>query len=324
MAAANAVVEVEVTPVSKVRMSDIAPPLPVKFMKSEMVPFTKAVALRYKNMLTFVGDRKLHNENTDKLLRQAVHGLFISTESALISCTCGWDGRVRRVNGQHTSEMRLQMPDGWNPLVQLRHYYAKTEEDFRAFYSIIDDIKAKTSRQIVAANCLGTDQFKGKNTVEINQLSVGIRIWKSVVKDKGANIHDTVRSMRKDMNGLCQIVSRFLVTITGDDAPHMHNRAPIVAALFTTFEKSEKDANVFWAIVRDGGKPPDHPAQMLRNYLTRAKIFTSNTRASRTHKPVSREMMYRACIVAWNAFRDVTDGTPVNLKRQLAERPLAK
>ena len=104
----------------------------------------------------------------------------------------------------------------------------------------------------------------------------------------------------------------------------MHNRAPIVAALFATFEKSEKDANVFWAIVRDGGKPPAHPAQMLRNYLTRAKVFTSNTRASRTHKPVSCEMMYRACIVAWNAFRDVTDGTPVNLKRQLAERPLAK
>jgi len=116
-------------------------------------------------------------------------------------------------------------------------------------------------------------------------------------------------------------VDKFLLNVRKDNAPHMQNAA-IVAAILATFDKSEKAAKEFWLIVRDGGARTEHPAQRLMKYLMSVKIYTSNsTNTSKYKRPTSRELIYRASIVAWNAYRA---GEPVSLKRLPKTRVVVK
>jgi hypothetical protein len=283
-----------------------------KLAYEKTVPFTKAIAGKYLHMVPFVGERSLRDKWIVLLIRLAKAGRFVGEEATLISCECGWDGVERRINGQHTCHMRLYMPENWNVPIRVRRYRVNTEEEFRLLYAIVDGGKGKVPADVVAAMLYGTEEYSGLKRKQLTNLSSGIRIWKSTTVDKGQNIHDTVDDMRNGMMDLSLRVDKFLRNVCKENAPHMQNAA-IVAAIMATFEKSERAAREFWTIVRDGGARADHPAQKLMKHLMSVKIYTSNsTNTSKSKRPTSRELIYRACIMAWNAHRT---GESVSLKR---------
>jgi hypothetical protein len=67
--------------------------------------------------------------------------------------------------------------------------------------------------------------------------------------------------------------------------------------MFATFERAVEEAATFWpAVARQGaGNDDKHPTKVLDDWLLAAK--------DATEKPKAMEV-YRACVVAWNAFRN--------------------
>ena len=302
----------------EVRKLKMETPVQRKLVYDRLMPFTRKLAKKFTQMDAFIGERAIRSKWVNQLITEAKLGRFLGEESALISCKCGWDGAERRVNGQHTAHMRLNMPPTWNPLVRVRQYYAKTDADFRAIYSIVDGGARRTSKEVVTAVLYGTADYSSMTTHQLSRLVMGIRLWKCSPAKTGPSIHDILASMQTGTRDLAHEVNRFMLRIRADNAPHMHNRAAVMAAMFATFERSRKDATEFWTRVRDGGVDTTHPAQTLMKYLISVKVHASDRGDQLRHKRAApREIIYRACIEAWNAFRR---GRPVNLTKELRAR----
>jgi hypothetical protein len=72
---------------------------------------------------------------------------------------------------------------------------------------------------------------------------------------------------------------------------------PVLAAMFGTFESSQTDSETFWKAValQGDGNAADHPTTVLDAWLCDAR--------EAEEKPTQMEA-YRACVVAWNRYRN--------------------
>ncbi|MEO5366035.1 MAG: hypothetical protein H7831_06720 [Magnetococcus sp. WYHC-3] len=75
-----------------------------------------------------------------------------------------------------------------------------------------------------------------------------------------------------------------------------------MAALFATMEKDPEDATRFWESVHSGEnlKKNDPVYQLREKFLNK---YLVNRLGIRGKELIDQERMYRACIIAWNAFR---------------------
>jgi hypothetical protein len=74
----------------------------------------------------------------------------------------------------------------------------------------------------------------------------------------------------------------------------------VVAAMYGTFTKNEKEAQKFWGQVARGGVEyeDDAPATVLDAWL---KAMAEDKRTSEKLVPAN---YYQGCIYAWNAYRE--------------------
>jgi hypothetical protein len=274
-----------------------------KLISDQQRPFTKQLAGRFTTMDTFVGDRSLSPRHIARLANATAYGYFLPEFVILASCECVWDGKERRLNGQHTCWMRRLFPASWKPKVRVIRYRVETEKGFRKLYSVIDRAWGRNNRHVVKSKLYGTPPYKGISPDGLNRLSSGLRMWAGKGSNCALSIDETTDSMLNGSGILTIRVAKFLDSITALNAGHMYRRAPVTGALFATFDRCLSAALEFWKIVRDGGEAPDHPAQMLMKYLISTEIHSNCSGGPRTKITTSRENMYRVCIEAWNAFR---------------------
>ena len=274
-----------------------------KLLSFKRRPFTKDLAWEFIEMDTSVAEREIHDAHVRYLFREMMSGRFLGDFTMLASCECGWDGKVRRLNGQHTSWMRDWIADDeWCPIVNVIRYRVEDERDYRELYAAIDRAYGRSPQHVVRSRLLETHGYHGLQASDINRLATGFRMWSGRSSFTPQPIDETCDAMEGSARGLVYKVSKFLRNVTHDNAPHMHSRAPVNGAMFATFSKALADSTKFWTIVRDGGQAADHPAQLLLRYLTSAQIH-SNCSCRRNVKSTTRELMYRICISAWNAYR---------------------
>jgi hypothetical protein len=282
-------------------------------------PFTLELATKFIEMENFVGERKLNDRHVDFLLEEAKNGRFLGDITALASCTCGWDGKVRRLNGQHTSWMRTSMPKDWCPTVHVLHYKADREEDFRSLYGSFDRILVRSNKHVVVSGFYGTEEFKEISAGNLGRLAAGLRLWTCESSRDTRPIDRVMELMKGKHYKLVIEVSQFLNGISPSSATHMYCRAPVTAAMFATFDKSVSDSLKFWEMVRDGGGSTTHPAQVLMKYLIKTNIRSEP--GNRNYSAVPREDMFRICISAWNSFRR---GDQIKMLRVLDNRVAAR
>jgi hypothetical protein len=310
--------------VSNVKKVKLVTPVaePPKAHSAKRTPFTMELAARFATMEAFVADRDMRDDHVDHLVNEAVNGRFIGDITILASCFCLWDHKERRLNGQHTAAMRLRMPKSWSPEVFVLKYKAKTEREFRVLYSVFDRGRIRTKYQIISARLFGTKLYDGMTKTRLNQLAAGMTMWRTKnFLNTTANVDELANCMESDLSQLVHKVAQFQFTkLTKKNGPHMHNRAPVIGAMFATFNVAPRVAWEFWEVVLNGGQAATHPAQALMKYLMGSKIYSNCTSGPRRCKPVSREDMYRTCILAWNAFRqgNLVRDFPVPDKREEA------
>jgi hypothetical protein len=250
----------------------------------------------------FVADRPLRQGHVEHLLREMRRGTFIESLVTLIFCEL--DGVTYRMNGQHTCWAMTYFSDEADTtyVVKVQRWKAESEHDLRRLYASIDRGAPRTKANVVQSYLVGTDSFTGYTNRQIQEISSGFSLWHwESMHDR--NMHggeDVAHLMQTDFIEVCTRVGNVYRRWTTTDHKHMM-RAPVIGALYATFQKAPRIAEEFWTVVATGvGIDSENDARhRLRNHLMTYSIGMSPGKRSQ-----SPEEMYRTCISAWNSFRD--------------------
>lgn len=250
----------------------------------------------------FVADRPLRQGHVDHLLREMRRDMFIESLVTLILCEL--DGVIYRMNGQHTCWAATYFSEESETVftVKVQRWKAESEHDLRRLYASIDRGAPRTKANVVQSYLVGTDAFGGYTNRQIQELSSGFSLWHwESMHDR--NMHggeDVAHLMQTKFLEVSTRVGVLYLRWTVKDHKHMM-RAPVIGALYATFQKAPRIAEEFWTVVASGvGIDSENDARhRLRNHL-----MTYSVGASPGKRSQSAEEMYRICLSAWNSFRD--------------------
>lgn len=206
------------------------------------------------------------------------------------------------MNGQHCCEAVIQT----NKTVRatLESYICYTPKDSADLYAQFDTEGGRTMGDLIQVRL---------RALKLNwPKKVGNAIVAAAVKENGAS--DWSKSDRVELLEEYLDEGHFINFILNSGIPtdvrsktkqikHL-KRAPVIRAMFVTWRKCHRDAEIFWARVRDGeGLLRKMPSYKLREWLREANYTHGMRSMDRGQDIVTpHEMLYK-CIVGWNAFR---------------------
>jgi hypothetical protein len=287
----------------------------LKIISRETKELTKKLATELLEMREFSGERALNDDHVIFLTRQMESGNFRWEQTQIITCTL--DGVVYRMNGQHTSWSRLNMPDNYRAPVYFIRYQAKSDHDMRQLYASIDRGKARTQSNVVISYLSGRCEFSQFNKKILRMLAQGLAFWHW--EDQTIRgIHtgdDRAYLMLKDHYQVTTKVGNFINGYKTGDIKHIF-RAAVVGAMYSTFDKAPEKSIEFWnSVITGENLSKDDPRMVLRNKLMTASIGSQTINTGHKQDMTSSEEMMRWCVYAWNAYRD--DKAISSLKTQL-------
>lgn len=265
-----------------------------KLVSSKCVPMTRELAEEFQGLAPSPTERDLDPRRLKHLERKAADGLLVTFHWAKAMFKNKW----MRMNGQHSSTMLCNLngdfPSG---------LYAHLDE-----YEVPDAIgMAKLFRQF-------DDRKSGRTTLDVSGAYQGlVDVLREVPKPSAKLAIEGLMWYLKQILGAPVPVGDDIYDLFGHSQYHTFimwigelfsiktpelRRAPIVAAMYATFDKNEAEARRFWEWVAKGGREYDEnePAAVLSAWYVKAK---DKDRA----KPVKPAEFYQAGLFGWNAFR---------------------
>jgi len=297
------------------------------------VDFTRAVATKILEAKEFPGERRLRDDHVIYLNSTMKRETFRAELVRLITCTCKEDDLTYRMNGNHTCWALLEMPEDYvcPGKVTLSHYVAKTFEDVRILYTSIDRGASRTRAHVIMARLAGIEQFVDLKREVVRVLSQGYSFykWANASERNKHDGDDVAFLMQGEDKNIVSVMVAYLKTFSVPSVKWL-TRAPVMGAMFTTFEKDPEAARLFWDSVREatGFTEVSDPRRKLRDELMTKALMggrTTRRRGGRKEKNlVISEEMYHWSIHAWNAWR--SGKTLQSLRAFLGskERPKAK
>ncbi len=271
----------------------------IRLLTSETRDLTPGLAVEFSQMPASVTERDLEPKRL-KFLRDTIqNGIVLPFQWA--TATVLTDGARYRVNGHHSShvlaEMNGDMPEGlrvhideWEvsdifALPQLFRQF-----DTRKSTRSLDDIAG--AYQMVEADLVSIPRRIGKRAID------GLAWYERRIF--GSYIPTGDEQYALFHNERHHPFIKFAGAVLSVKTPEFTTQ--VVGAMFATFELSPDASDTFWqAVATQGvGYEERHPATVLDAWLLAAKDKPTN------EKPGPLEV-FRACVVAWNAFRNNRD-----------------
>lgn len=274
----------------------ISDPLKYRVLKDEPIQLTRARAFEFLEMETFPGERQVIEGHVQTLFNQWMAGRFI-WEHVILS-TARHDGKLYRINGQHTCWMRVNIEKDIKPDVRYIEYGVQDDEQLRALYCVFDRARSRTSQHVFRASLMGTVSAAELWPSTLGTIATGFKLWKwEKARYSCIEPSDVITLVEGEYNNLYRMV--------GVAWQELHDYVPLrkaacIAAMFATFSASAKASVEFWNGVGTGlGLNEKHDARwQLRKYLD-----THSQSLRSLGKTVSAEDVYRVCIMAWNKWR---------------------
>lgn len=266
-----------------------------------------------EDVTPFVADRQLSKGHVAYLASEMKQGRFLPEMTTIAICKL--NGSTFRLNGQHTANAVLQVvaekEDFALPGVTLVTYTVDSEEDMRQIYARIDRGAARTNIQVAHSILVGTKAFAEVPTRVLGLLPTGLALWQ--FEDNGDRKVYVGETAAEDVQGefleVSRLIANFMEPLSPRKGQHDHMfRGPVVAALYATFSLDPVDAAKFWQAVATGVgfESETEPAARLRQMLQNMQVHGGHVASvgSGKKKPtIGHEPMYRACVHAWNKFR---------------------
>lgn len=278
----------------------------------------------------FVADRALSKRNVSKLAIAMLQGQFLPDITILAVGKLG--DTTYRINGQHTAKAVLDLsdkePDFAIPGVTLLTFSVDTEEDLRQLYARFDRGAARTNMDVTKSILSGIPEFSGVRERTLKLLPIGLAFRRH--QDPGKRQLYSGEMAANDVQGefleLSQKIAAFLDTFdTRTNHQGYMFRGPVVAALYATFDVDADAAYRFWYMVATGLDIPTltDPAGRLRQLLMTVNL-AGGVKIRGAKSLIGAEYLYRACLQAWNRFRDGKDFGQVLRPTVLTSRPAVK
>jgi hypothetical protein len=218
------------------------------------------------------------------------------------------NGMTYRVNGQHTSAMFAGEPSlvADNMFVTVEQYMCETMSDLADLYSQIDSSESSRtvgdinkSRAAVIPKLADCD----KRIINMAVTALSREKWGDNYKHQ----------LKEDRAELLEEAPQFVLFMQEihDSMPNSDwvilKRVPVAHAMLATWRRNKREAKKFWIAVGRGDGPDAGTAdRRLSKYLMRTKIASGLAGSSRNRgigTVETQDLMYKRCIVAWNAWR---------------------
>ncbi|MEX0917855.1 MAG: hypothetical protein WDZ93_01745 [Candidatus Paceibacterota bacterium] len=259
----------------------------------------------------FIADRPLSKAHVAKLVAEMKEGHFMPEITNIM--VADLNGVIYRLNGQHTATAVLKCDEDDPGFalqgVTLMTFSVDNETDLRQLYARIDRGAARTNVQVTNSILAGTPEFADVTARVLKLLPVGLSIMQ--FENTGERSLFAGETAAHDVQGeyfdLSKQVAAFMDSLNYRATYHGHMfRGPVVAALYATFAVDGSDAERFWRAVATGVgfESETEPAARLRQMLTNVSIQGSQPVFRGPKSQLGSEEMYRACLHAWNRYRE--------------------
>lgn len=300
MKAKQAVAVKDATPAITVKPPvGAAKKLEYKIESDKVIPFTVDAAREILSLNTFQGERLVSERHLQQLYNAQCSGRFMWDQVCIALADC--EGKTYRLNGQHTCWLRVNMNSAPDPQVRLIHYKVKNEASLRGLYCTFDQNKSRTYGHNLKASLVGTKVAADIWPSKVGEIASAFRMWQCDVESKAllTSSADVVEMISGEYSGLFKQVGAFYMQSVYD----VYHRARVkacVAAMFAMFAVAPRKAHDFWEPICEqvGFSGKEDPRLALRKWLD---THSQSRKLGMT--TVTEEEMYRACVVAWNKWR---------------------
>lgn len=265
-----------------------------RLLKSEVRDLTLSLATEFNQLAPSPTEREINKSRIKHLREKADAGQLIT----FMWAKARLDGKWVRVNGQHSSQMLVELNGGFPEglKVHLDEYEVEGLDGLAQLFRQFDDRKSGRSAsdvsgayQNIVPELHGVARPIGKIAID------GIAWWRSKIeKEPGVPKGDNQYTLFHEI-----ALHDFILwanDVFSIKTPEMRN-IPVVAAMYATFNAHPDQAKKFWESVARGGDEYDEsaPATVLDEWLKGLKEDRDNK-----IRPVH---IYQGCIYAYNAMR---------------------
>lgn len=266
------------------------------------VKVTTQMAREFADLPHISRERNFSQARYDKHRKNLEQGRLRPPEWA--TAVCKEDGIEYRVNGQHTSRMLAEAPPEMvkDVKVTITRFECPTLEDVAILWSTFDPkISVRGARDIYSAFAGMAPELNRIHSGLINAIAAGFGVSQEINKGSSSSNRLGPTERGEKLLQETDFVKWSASILVGDDGTHMR-RAPVAAAMYDTWKKSQADARKFWRLVRTGeGKKPTDPDRLLQKFLLTVSIRIDQ--APSRAKTAGQREVYARCITAWNAWR---------------------
>lgn len=286
--------------------------------KAEVKRCTKVLSKQFMEMEACPHDRNYRQSIASHIANELQKGTFRLANFA--SCYCKENGVTYRVNGKHTSNVLVGMNGSFPTDLKVLHeqYEADTLRDVASCYATFDPQKSARRRSDIHAAFAASNPDLAevpRSIIDACARGMAYSCWEDVYTNHDAEEWAVLLLENP------QFVMWVYLLLCGDAKKVKHlRRKSVIAGMFRTFQKNQKQSGEFWEMVRDESHPTNtHPTRKLSRHLL--------THSSRHRDVMSSDCdswrgMYVRCIHAWNACRS---GTTTDLRYHVdAPTPVAK
>ncbi len=272
--------------------------------KPKTIKATRSIAKEFAEMDSVPGDRPLSERRLNIYRKMFKDGTFRPVTWA--KCYCEETDTTYRINGKHTSIMLSSLEELPEFYITLEFYSTPTLEDVSRLYSTFDSrLGSRTASDINRSFAGSVPEFKDIPARIFSTVvsGVGYAKWQETYWTKTAT--ERAEILLDEVDFVVWVASM----VTGEGASHSTHitRAPVVAAMFQTWNKSHRDAVVFWTAVRDEtGAKPSLPDRTLARFLLTTGVDTGLGANRAESKKADRRAFFVKCLHAWNAWRRQT------------------
>jgi len=265
--------------------------------KSDLLSVTSELAQQVAQMQGSVTERPIDDKRIDYLKGQVMAGQATVFHWAFAVRP---DQTERRINGQHSSyvlaKLNGDMPEGL--MVNLSRYHVDDERDEILLFRQFDTRSSARSRgDIAGAYQMMEEGLRSVSRPAAKSAIEGIAWYLSrkigVPVKKGDEVYDLFHE---------PTMAPFIVwmgNVLTMKTPEL-KKAPVVAAIYATWEKDPDAAKIFWHSVSRGGEEfaDKAPSTTLDRWLQDMKA------PKRRKAPITDTQLYQGCVFAWNAERN--------------------
>ena len=267
-----------------------------RLVKSEVCELTPELAQQFRDLDPSPTERELSAARIKHLKTKAEAGQLVTFHWSVAKLG---DKRLR-MNGQHSSNMLCDLnghfPKGLK--VHIDEYEVPNKPSLALLFRQFDDRKSNRSPSDVASAYQGLyeelhDVPKGPAKMAVE----GACWYDRHVEGLPAPTADD-QYVRFGESGLLEFI-RWVGELFSVKTPELR-RQTIVAAMYGTWVKNEREARKFWVEVARGGEEfaENAPSTVLDVWL---KAMVEKRGAKNELKPAN---LYQGCVFAWNAHRE--------------------